>query len=101
MQAAALRRGLVLPGRAKLFVPEYFEQFDLILAVDHPVLYDLYNKAPGPQQKAKVHLVTAFSSSYRNKDIPDPFYSDDAGFELVLDIIEDACEGILQHLFQQ
>ncbi len=98
MQAAALRRGIVLPARAKLFQSDYFDQFDLILPVDHQVLYELYQKGPSPQQKTKIHLATVFSSSYHNEDIPDPFYSDEAGFDLVLDMLEDACEGVLLHL---
>ena len=101
MQSAALARGIVLQGRAKLFEPDYFESFDYILAVDHPVLYELYKLAAIPQHKAKVHLATTFSPTYRNQDIPDPFYSDDQGFNVVLDILEDSCEGFLQHLKTQ
>lgn len=98
MQAAALSRGVVLPGRAKLFQPDHFNDFDFILAVDHPVLHHLHQLAKTPQHKAKVHLLTSFSKAYHNQDIPDPFYGDSASFELVLDMLEDACEGFLQHL---
>ncbi|TXI42321.1 MAG: low molecular weight phosphotyrosine protein phosphatase [Nitrosomonas sp.] len=98
MQAAALSRGVVLPGRAKLFMSSYFDDFDYIFAVDQSVLHELHHLAKTPQHKAKVHLFTAFSLGYHNQDVPDPYYGGDSGFELVLDIIEDACEGFLQHL---
>ncbi len=98
MLAASMQRGVSLPGRARLLHTDDFDKFDLILAVDKQVLYDLYQKASTPQHKAKIHLVTAFSAAYHNMDVPDPYYSDEAAFNLVLDILEDSCEGILDHL---
>ncbi|MDP1834558.1 MAG: low molecular weight protein-tyrosine-phosphatase [Chlamydiales bacterium] len=95
MQAAALQRGIVLSDRARVIRPEDFDRFDYILAVDHTILYELYQLAPTPQQKAKIHLATAFSPTYHNQDVPDPYYGNDAGFNVVLDMLEDACEGFL------
>lgn len=98
MQDAAKRRSIILSSRAQQFQPDFFEQFDYILAADHKVLNVLYQYAATPEQKAKLRLMTAFSSSYKEQEVPDPYYGSDASFELVLDILEDSCEGLLDHL---
>lgn len=98
MQDAAKRRGLVLSSRAQEFRMDFFDRFDYILAADHKVLNSLYKYAKVPEHKAKVHLITSFSPSYHNQEIPDPFYGGDPMFEMVLDMLEDACEGFLSHI---
>lgn len=98
MREASQLRGINLTSRAQQFRPEFLIEFDYILAVDKEVLADLYRYAENPEQKAKIHLVTEFSKSYFNKEIPDPYYYGGNAFELVLDMLEDSCEGLLQHL---
>ena len=98
MREAAKRRGLVLQSRAKKIHESFFDRFDLILAADHEVLNELYRYAVKPDHKAKTHLITHFSPRYHNQEIPDPYYNGEAGFEHVLDMLEDACEGIVSHL---
>lgn len=101
MRVSAKTRGIVLTGRAKKFDTVFFADFDLILAADHEVLHDLYRYAKTPEQKAKLHLICDFCEYYRGQDIPDPYYGGDAGFDLVLDMLEDACQGILEHFFKK
>lgn len=98
MRHAAKRRGLSLTSRAKQFEPEFFERFDYILAADDKVLKALYQLAQSPEHKAKVHLLTAFSPCFKDQSLPDPYYHGEAGFEQVLDMIEDACEGFLAQI---
>lgn len=98
MQDATRRRGVNLSSRAQQFQHEFFQEFDYILAADHEVLNVLYQYAKSPKHKAKVHLITEFSSSYKGEDIPDPFYENDAVFDLVLDMIVDSCEGLLEQM---
>lgn len=98
MQEATKRRGIILTSRAQQFYTEFFERFDYILAADHEVLKTLYRHATTAEEKAKLHLITAFSSNYLNQEIPDPYYGGEASFEQVLDMLEDACEGLLTHL---
>lgn len=100
MQEATKRRGVTLASRAQQFNPLFLDRFDYILAVDNEILNELYKYARKPEHKAKLHLITAFSSSYRGEEIPDPFYGGEASFESVLDMIEDSCEGLLEHLKQ-
>jgi len=96
MRDASKARGVILSSRAQQFNPSFFELFDYILVVDNEVLSHLYQFAKNPEQKAKIHLITAFSACYRNEEIPDPYYGGEAAFELVLDMLEDACEGLLR-----
>lgn len=98
MREATKRRGVILSKKAQVFQSHFFDQFDYILAADHKVLRTLYDFARNPQDKSKIHLITAFSKSYKNEEIPDPYYGGDESFELVLDMLEDACEGILQKI---
>ena len=95
---AAEMRGITLSSRAKAFHPHFFERFDYILAADRAVMNELYTHAKSLEDKSKIHLITAFSSSYQGEDIPDPYYFDHAAFDLVLDMLEDCCEGILKKI---
>lgn len=98
MREFSKARGFILSSRAQRFRPSYFDRFDYILAADKEVLHSLYQFARTPAQKSKIHLMTEFSTTYKNEDVPDPYYSGDAGFELVLDMLEDSCAGLLNHL---
>jgi protein-tyrosine phosphatase len=99
MRQAASDRGFILASRAQQFTPSFFDQFDLILALDREILNDLYKYAESVEQKAKIQLATAFSSSYKDQDVPDPYYGGRADFDLVLDMLEDICEEILAKQF--
>lgn len=101
MRDVAKLRGLTLTSRAQAFKKEFFDEFDYILVVDRTVLHDLQHLAKDPKHKAKVHLMTEFSPSYKGEDIPDPYYGHDADFHHVLDLLEDSCEGLIQHLKSQ
>lgn len=95
---AAKTRGISLLSRAKQFQKSYFDTYDYILAADTEVLNDLFHDAKTTEHKSKVHLITAFSPCYKDQEIPDPYYMGGAAFDLVLDMLEDACEGFLLHL---
>lgn len=101
MRESALARGINLTSRAQQFRSEFMDQFDFILAADSEVLKDLYHFAKTPEQKAKISLITAYSKSYHNIEIPDPYYNGWSSFELVLNMLEDSCEGLLEHINTQ
>lgn len=98
MREAAKNRGIHLASRSQQFQPKFLDAFDLILVADTQMLKDIYLHAKSPEHKAKVHLITHFSETYRDQNIPDPYYQGEAGFENVLDMLEDACIGIIAHL---
>jgi protein-tyrosine phosphatase len=98
MREAAELRGVILASRAQQFHHNFFEEFDYILAADFEVLHDLQRHAVKPEYKAKIHLITAFSKMYKNEKVPDPYYGGHADFDLVLDMLEDSCIGLLEHI---
>ena len=98
MREATQNRGITLHSRAQKIQPEFFDTFDLIFVADNKVMKELYKYAVLPDHKNKLHLITHFSGSYRNEEIPDPYYEGEAAFERVLDMLEDSCSGILAHL---
>lgn len=101
MREASQNRGIVLTSRAQQFQPAFMDSFDLILAADSQILNELHKHAKTTHQKAKIHLITHFSPCYQGKDIPDPYYQGEAGFEHILDMLEDSCEGLVEHLKSQ
>ncbi|MEI8364990.1 MAG: low molecular weight protein-tyrosine-phosphatase [Parachlamydiaceae bacterium] len=98
MREATQKRGIHLASRSQQFDPQFFDRFDLILVADREVLNELYHYAKTPQHKGKIHLITHFSSAYKDQVIPDPYYGGEAGFEHVLDMIEDSCHGIIKEI---
>lgn len=96
--AAGLQRGLHLAGlRARELTPEDFERFDYILAMDDANLQDLLASAP-PSPAAEVSKLLAYSKRFPAADVPDPYYGDADGFETVLDMLDDATDGLLEVL---
>ena len=98
MREASKNRGYVLASRAQKIEPEFFDRFDLIFVADQKVMRELYKFADKAEHKSKMHLMTHYSKAFQGQDVPDPYYQGEAGFEQVLDMLEDSCEGILDHL---
>lgn len=99
--AVARERGLVVDGAARQVTPEDFEQFDLLLAMDRENLGNLRRMAPGDDARLKVRLLREFdpaSAGSADLDVPDPYYGAANGFDLVLDLIEAACNGLLAEI---
>lgn len=98
---AARRRGIPLDSVARQVRPEDFEGFDLILAMDASNQHALRRLAPDESAREKVRLLREFdaaSAGPHDLDVPDPYYDSERGFELVLDQIEAACAGLLEHV---
>ena len=96
--AAAMRRGFSLEGiRARKVTDEDFEIFDYILAMDEDNLMVLQERAPD-QQTSKIRLFLEFAESRHENEVPDPYYGGSAGFERVLDLVEEASQGLLETL---
>lgn len=95
MMALLALRGIVLTSRCQQFHMGHFQQFDYILAADQQVLRSMQEKAQTTEDKEKITLITAFSKQFRHQDVPDPYFGGAGGFEHVVNILEDACEGLL------
>lgn len=90
---AAKKRGVLIDHRSQQFQDSFFEEFDLILTVDEEISEQL--KLRGPKFKEKIKLATDFSPKYRGQPIPDPYFSSEDGFDQMMDMVFDSCEGLL------
>ena len=101
-RAAGKRRGIDIRGRARRVVAKDFEYFDYVIAMDRSNERDLLRLAPGAAADAKVVLFRSYDpDSPRDADVPDPYYGGADGFETVLDLVEVASEGLIQHLTER
>jgi protein-tyrosine phosphatase len=94
---AAKRRGMSLDGiRARRVTTEDFQRFDFIIAMDEDNLVLLEDEAP-PEHRHKLRLFLEFAD-VDEREVPDPYYGGPAGFERVLDLVENASRGLLETL---
>lgn len=97
-QHAASRRGYDLsPLRGRPVGPRDFADFDYVLAMDEVNLRFLERLCPS-QHRYKLMLFMEFSASAGMHEVPDPYGGGPGGFELVLDMVEQAAQGLLRHL---
>lgn len=97
-QAAALRRGYDLSNlRGRQVSQQDFLKFDYILAMDRENLASLKRNCP-PEHQHKIRLFLSFSRRFSNLEVPDPYYGGRQGFDQVLDMVEDAAQGLLDEL---
>lgn len=99
MRYTGQKRGYDLTSIARAFDAQVdFDQFDLIIGMDQENIRELKNRARSERDRSKIFLMTDFCSNKSYHSVPDPYFGGDAGFELVLDILEDACEGLLRKI---
>jgi protein-tyrosine phosphatase len=98
-QQSALRRGYDLSRqRARQLRGDDFERFDLVVAMDSEHVERMVELCPGALA-GRIRLLMDFSPRRpRGMGVPDPYYGAPAGFERVLDLIEEACEGLMRDL---
>lgn len=97
----AARRGYVLADRrSRQLTDSDFCSFDLLLAMDYGNMAELRRRCP-PEQQYRLRLLTEFCLHTRSPVVPDPYYGNAQGFEHVLDLLEDACDGLLAHIQRQ
>lgn len=99
--AAARTRGYDLSVlRARQVTARDFDEFDYILAMDEANLVDLQQLKPA-HFTGHLGLFLEFGARGDYREVPDPYYGGSDGFELVLDLVEDAAEGLLKHIRQR
>lgn len=98
---AAAKRGYDLSSfRGRQAVAKDFEHFDYILAMDESNLSNLRALAPA-NHSANLGLFLDFAHNFDQQEVPDPYYGGADGFELVLDLIEDASNGFLEQVLDK
>jgi protein-tyrosine phosphatase len=98
MRAHASRRGYNLTHLSRRVQPEDLELFDLVIGMDNHNIEKLHGMTRNHEQAAKIKKMTDYCRHHPEAEIPDPYYGGDAGFEHVIDLLEDACEGLLETL---
>lgn len=94
-QAAARRRGYDMSRlRARKLEQTDFEAFDLVLAMDDDH-YRILSRMAEPATAHKIKMMMSYAERTQHSIVPDPYYGGPDGFELVLDLLEDSCEGLL------
>ncbi|MBD5372034.1 MAG: low molecular weight phosphotyrosine protein phosphatase [Bacteroides sp.] len=99
MRVHARQRGLELVHHCRQVTTEDFEDFDLVIGMDSMNLTNLRRKAPSVEAARKIHgMAEFFSPGARYDHVPDPYYEGAEGFELVLDLLQDACLNLYNSL---
>lgn len=99
MRIHARRRGYELTHRSRPIRRRDYSDFDLIVGMDARNLQSLHGFAATEEEDAKIVGMTDFSRAYSHIDhIPDPYYDGAEGFENVLDLLEDACNGLADEI---
>lgn len=100
MRKAASRRGYDLTSRSRKITTDDFDRFDRIIVMDDTNYERVHRMAPSTEAANKIYRMVEFCQHHHATYVPDPYYEGHEGFELVLDLLEDACEGLLKDLTQ-
>ena len=95
---AALERGIDIRNQiSRLIVNSDFENFDYIISMDHRNM-DTLKKISDSNYHHKLSLFLDYTDNSEYIEVPDPYYGGDDGFELVLDLLDKAANGLIRHL---
>ena len=100
MRKHAALRGYQLEHRARHFYASAdFAEFDMIIGMDRQNIADLRRLSETTEERAKIYAMVDFCrTNIVYREVPDPYYEGPDGFELVLDLLEDAIEGLIEKL---
>ncbi|MDL2213641.1 low molecular weight phosphotyrosine protein phosphatase [Bacteroides sp. OttesenSCG-928-D19] len=96
MRMHASKRGYNLTHRSRPVRTEDFYEFDLIIGMDDNNISNLKRMAPSLDALKKIHRMTDYCTQHTIDHVPDPYYGGASGFEFVIDLLEDACAGLLE-----
>lgn len=98
MRNYGAKRGYKFDSLSRKFMVNDFDKFDLIITMDDNNFNNITRLSPDLESKEKIHRMVEFSQKYSRDHIPDPYYMGDEGFDLVLNLLEDACQGLMKHI---
>ncbi|WP_268875720.1 low molecular weight protein-tyrosine-phosphatase [Cognaticolwellia aestuarii] len=100
-QKAGIARGYSFDKiKARKVTVQDFEKFDLVLAMDQENIKDLIKIAPA-NLHYKIQLFLDYAENFDEQEVPDPYYGGAKGFQFVLDLVEDASDGLIKRLTSQ
>lgn len=100
MQSHAVKRGYDLTSIARKIRFNDFEKFDYIITMDNANYADVLGMDSEGLYSHKVSKMTDYCTEHNDTEVPDPYYGGPEGFEHVLDLLEDACEGLLNKILK-
>ncbi|MEB3191342.1 MAG: low molecular weight protein-tyrosine-phosphatase [Snowella sp.] len=101
MAARLKQRDLPASGHARQFERSDFAEFDLILAMDKDNYRQIMALDREGRYGDKVKLMCSYARHHQLKEVPDPYYGGQAGFDRVIDLLLDACSGLLEEVKAQ
>jgi len=100
MQKMALKNGIDISDlRARQFVQKDFDEFDLIFAMDRTNLKNILTLARNENDKNKVKLILNESSPGEDREVPDPYFGDEAGFQHVFELLDETTDQLIKNYF--
>ena len=100
MSTAAVKRQIELKGQSRKLTPKDLQRFDLILAMDRENYQDILYLDREGKYEDKVRMICEFATQKTDKDVPDPYYGGQDGFDYVIDLLFDACAGLLDYILK-
>ena len=98
MQRHALKRGYDLTSIARQIKHFDFDRFDYIIAMDKENYNNILILDSEGKYRNIISLMMDFATQHDDSEVPDPYYGGEQGFEYVLDLLEDACMGLLERI---
>ena len=95
MNSAAIKRGIKLQGASRKLTPSDLQRFDLILAMDRENYQDILYLDREGKYEDKIQMLCDFATQKTDKEVPDPYYGGQDGFDYVIELLFDACAGLL------
>jgi protein-tyrosine phosphatase len=100
-QETAARRGIDISGlRGRRATETDLDEFDYVLAMDRENLHNLLAISQN-HQRERIKLFLEFAEELDEQEVPDPYYGGPSGFDRVIDMIEEASEGLLADIRQK
>ena len=98
MNIAANKKGLELVGQSRKLKPSDLQNFDLILAMDKENYEDILYLDREGKYESKIRMMCEFATQKPDKEVPDPYYGGADGFDYVIELLYDACAGLLDYV---
>lgn len=98
MRRHAKEHGYNITSTARKFIVSDFDDFDMIIAMDDNNYHDLKSVAQSIVHEKKIFRMSDFFNHHEYDYIPDPYYGGDAGFELVIDLLEKGSKGLIDYI---
>ena len=98
MRQHAAARGINITSIARKITTADFSHFDYIIGMDDDNIRRLLDIAPDESSRQKISKMSDYCRTFRANSVPDPYYGGPKDFELVLDLLDDACNGLIDSL---